>query len=656
MCGIAGVIELTKLNVDFKALDLSPAELCHTMLTHLNHRGPDEAGIVTHGKNSLGNVRLSILDISHGTQPISNEKGNIWIVYNGEIYDIEPIREELGNRGCRFQTRTDTEVILYLYQEYGEEFYNRLNGEFSVAIMDTRNNDCKIILARDLWGTRPLHFSFTDKGLIFSSEIKSLLSVSADKVSLNQQAFLETITAWAVCPPNTSFNGVKTLSPGEMMVISGNMIQSRSFLNEFIKNSVQQKSKKDKTTIKNLIEDSVKRRLVADVPIGVYLSGGLDSSIVTLLARKHYEGTLNSYSIAFEDTAFDESAFQTEVAKALGTKHHSLKMGNNELINNFIPATLAGESFVFRSAFVPMYLLSKFVRDNKGKVVLTGEGADEFFSGYDIFRELKIIQGIGQKDFSLLTNWASDLYKYIPEFNSLDKRLLLGYYSKIKDTSSEIPLSHRQRWLAFSKVKNYFDIDWNIEHLAGKYKAVLPVMNELSVEQNARMLESLSLLHGYLLSVQGDRMALANSVETRLPFLDRCVTSYMLGLGPLELIEESQEQLKEKHLLYDSFLDSLPEVFKTRRKTPYLAPDIKVFGPLFRELILDNSSSLKEQLPFVKFELVEAIFNKPENKVSRIENTLLFSLASASVLSSHNYQAGNRSQIPLKKNIKVAQV
>lgn len=656
MCGIAGIIEHASSPTGVELIDLPVDRLCHTMLSCMQHRGPDEAGLVAHRNSALGNVRLSIIDLSNGAQPISNHDGSIWIVYNGEIYDSAELRASLQKRGCVFKTQTDTEVILYLYQEFGEECYHHLNGEFAFAIMDLREGSPTFVLARDLWGIRPLNYAITNRGIVFCSEIKPILSVSAGSVNLDQTSFLETVTSWVACPPRTAFAGIHTLCPGEMMIVADGAIRRRSMLNSVLPEVCLTTTKPDPQHVRHLIEKSVQRRLVADVPVGVYVSGGLDSSIVSLLAAKNYPGTLDSYSIAFDDARFDESEYQYAMSEYLGTNHRQLRISSRDLVENFIPATQAAESFVFRSAYVPMFLLSKLVRDSGGKVVLTGEGSDEFFSGYDIFRELYILRALGAEtpDIAKLSLLAADLYQYIPEYATLDKRLLLGYYSKIRSTESNIPLAHRQRWLTFNKVRNYFDVSWDIEGVARSYRNVVTDLERYSVGNAGRLIEAVSLLHGYLLSVQGDRMALAHSVETRLPFLDRELVRYLLSIEPMDLLKVEEGRIREKYLLNEIFMSDLPAVIQSRRKNPYLAPDMVAYGSLFREMIGDAKKKLLEQLPFLKIDMVQnTILSKEPEKVNRIENTLLFCIASAAVLVDLPHSRNSVSLIPLVKNIRV---
>lgn len=635
MCGIAGLILPAGVGFSDAGLKsrLGLDELSMGMLSLMRHRGPDGAGRILGGAGFAGNVRLSIVDLAGGAQPIANEDGTIWIVYNGEIYDVADHRLWLEERGHRFATRTDTEVLVHLYEELGDAFVSRINGEYAFALYDGREQ--KWLLARDPFGVRPLYYrAFRSEALLFASEIKPLLWAAGDSsVYVSPQALAQTLQGWAVVPPETSVKGVYQLPPGTCMSVDRN---GRRTQRDFFDLPSPQ-SLPAPEHVRALVGRAVQRRLVADVPIGIYLSGGLDSSIVALESLAGSRHPTHSFSIRFEDDQFDEGAEQDVVQKQLGTQHHVVHVGNAEIRKHFTDAVLSAESVVFRSAFVPMFLLSQEVHRSGIRTVLTGEGADELFGGYDIFRELKLLRyWARQPESKRRPKLLSRLYPYLPQFQGANVEKLVPFYRSLLGQHPTRFYGHEGRW------RNYVGVTRLLrESVAAPIPTALAAFQRFEnadIWESCRQAEMLTLLHGYLLSTQGDRMAAAHSVETRLPFLDQDVARLALSVPLAKHISG----LREKSLLHRAYDAHLPERIARKRKTPFLAPDAEIFincadqswrdylsGPAMHQHPLIDARAAQGMLDGLSGQIAR------KQAVSRRDNTAFFSLLSARILEEH---------------------
>ena len=389
MCGIAGMFERKRTRSVVEA-DM------RQMLAALRHRGPDEFGILLDREIGLGNARLSIIDLGGGSQPIANEDETLWIVFNGEVFNYIELRADLEKLGHRFRTSSDTEVILHMFEEYGPQCLNKLNGQFAIAIWD--KNKRQLFLGRDRLGVRPLFYTHTPDGaLVFASEIKSILSTKRVNAEIDPAIVEQVFTYWSPLSPNTVFRGIKELPPGHFLIADNQSVQvERYWKNEFpmdadgLNTNGTRRVEEVIEEFRALLIDACRIRLRADVPVGSYLSGGLDSSTIASVVRRHTTNKLVTFSIAFSDQKFDESEFQMEMAAHLGTEHHVVRATHSEIADVFPQVVWHTEVPLMRTAPAPMFMLSKLVRDTGYKVVLTGEGADEFLAGYDIFKEAKV--------------------------------------------------------------------------------------------------------------------------------------------------------------------------------------------------------------------------------------------------------------------------
>ena len=387
MCGIIGIFNRTS------GSEPSESQL-RRMLAMISHRGPDEFGIYLDGPVGLGNARLSIIDLSGGQQPIANEDGTLWVVFNGEIFNYVELRADLEALGHRFSTRSDTEVLVHLFEEYGPQCLSRLNGQFAFAIWNTR--DESIFLARDRLGVRPLFYTTCDGDLIFGSEIKAILADSRVCGEIDPMTLDQIFTFWSPLSPRTIFKGIMELPPGHYLTSRRNEFTVRSYWEINFPDTgkpvlVQSLSSEEcLSEFYEILVNAAQIRLRSDVPVGAYLSGGLDSSLIASIIRNHSSNRLHTFSIAFNDTNFDESIYQRQVANFLGTDHQVVEATHADIGRVFPEVVWHTETPLMRTSPAPMFMLSKLVRESGYKVVLTGEGADEFLAGYDIFKEAKV--------------------------------------------------------------------------------------------------------------------------------------------------------------------------------------------------------------------------------------------------------------------------
>jgi asparagine synthase (glutamine-hydrolysing) len=569
MCGIAGIF-----NRSGPIVDTTP--LVSNMLARIQYRGPDESGIYINNHLAMGSVRLSILDLQTGQQPLSSADGKYWIVFNGEIFNYIELRSELIGLRHSFRTESDTEVLLHAYIEYGPECLNKLNGQFVFAIWN--NESGELFLARDRVGIRPLFYTWTHDHLVFGSEIKTLFEHPEVNAEIDPVSLSQVFTYWTTLTPGTLFKRILELPPGHYMTVSKKSTVVKSFWSlrfpsceeDLFKGSLQDAS----AELESLLTDAVRIRLRADVPVAAYLSGGLDSSATTALIKKVAPETLQTFSIGFEDGEFDETPYQQEVSKYLNTRHTAFTC-TREDIGNFFPQVIwHSEIPILRTAPVPMFCLSKKVREKNIKVVITGEGADEMLAGYDIFKEGIIREFWSrQPESKYRPLLLQKLYPYLAQFQGKNKSMLKFFFGyQLHDTNSPF-YSHILRWRNTSNIQNFFSEEMRLSMNGNdRYNEVLKMLptgfdryHRLSKSQ---WLESIIFMSGYLLSSQGDRVAMANSVEGRYPFLDYRVIEFAASLPP----DYKMHGLNEKYILKRMMEGRLPSSVLKRPKQAYRAP------------------------------------------------------------------------------------
>ncbi|HWA05497.1 MAG TPA: asparagine synthase (glutamine-hydrolyzing), partial [Ignavibacteria bacterium] len=532
-------------------------------------------GIYLSDDIAIGNVRLSIIDLESGHQPMSDVTGNYWIVYNGEVLNYKELREHLQKKGVHLKTQSDTEVVVQMYAIYGSQCLQYFNGQFSFCIWDKKKKEC--FLARDRVGILPLFYSFQNNVFAFCSEMKGLLSLETMKKALNTESLAQIFTYWTTIAPNTPFEKIYQLPPGHYMLVNnaGLKIEKYWEANFSVSNDASSRNISDTVAeFKELLKDAVRIRLRADVPVGAYLSGGLDSTTITSLIHEIDPNILNTFSIGFEDAVYDETSYQMEAATYLKTKHHAFTCTTADIDKYFVNTVWHTESPILRTAPTPMYLLSNKVREKNIKVVLTGEGADEFLAGYSIFKEAKVRKfWAAQPNSKVRPKLLSKLYPYMPMMkgaNDIALRFFFGY--RLTDTNDPF-YSHLLRWHNTSRIKTFFSEDMTSQ--LGNYDsrellyAGLPVrFKDWTDLGKAQYLESSIFMSGYLLSSQGDRMMMANSVEGRYPFLDHRVIEFCNKLPD----NFKLNGLNEKFLLKKMSEGIIPESIRKRSKQPYRAP------------------------------------------------------------------------------------
>ena len=571
MCGIAGIFNL-------KEGGAPPEAAIDRMLSVIKHRGPDEFGKYSDQRVALGHARLSIIDLSGGHQPMCNEDSTVWITFNGEIFNYVELREELIARGHKFRTHSDTEVIIHLYEDHGHACLDYLNGQFSFAIWDKKKKE--MFLARDRMGIRPLFYATAAGRFYFASEIKAILAAGAVERRLDPAAIDEIFTFWCTVPPRTAFAGVSELAPAHYLVVKDGIALQRPYWEMSFPEEPERISFEDAAEeLRRLLIDSTRLRLRADVPVGAYLSGGLDSSVTTALIRNFTNAPLQTFSVAFEDADYDESSFQKEMARALGTEHHEIRCTYEDISRSFPDVIWHTEKPVLRTAPAPLYILSGLVRASGFKVAMTGEGADEVLGGYDIFKETKIRQFWARyPDSQIRPLLLKRLYPYLPAFQGQSRAYREAFFNSGLSDPSNPFFSHLPRWRTTAKNKIFFSDDIK-SALTGptpeqRLMATMPHgFESWQPMARAQYIETGNLLPGYILSSQGDRMAMANSVEGRFPFLDHRVVEFASRL-PLHY---KIRGLNEKHILKKAMKEYLPENIVKRTKQPYLAPDGKSF-------------------------------------------------------------------------------
>ena len=567
MCGITGIYTFSR------SADLNVDELTR-MTAALHHRGPDEVGLYIDDRVALGHARLSIIGLEDGLQPIHNEDESLWIVYNGEIYNYPELKEDLIRRGHQFYTETDTEVVLHLFEEFGEACFSKLNGQFALAIMDGKKK--RLVLARDRVGIRPLHFIHQKDRFLFASEIKALLEAEGVELQLDPIALDQLFTFWTTLPGQTMFEGVREVPPGHYAILSEGHFQLIRYWNvDFptIEASEATSLEDVVSDIQYLLTDAVRVRLRADVPVGCYVSGGLDSSGITAIVKRQFDPLVKTFGLCFEAEAFDERSYQEEMVTWLQTDHATLNATNSK-IGAALPDVLWHcEKSILRMGPVPLYLLSELVHENGYKVVLTGEGADEIFGGYNIFREAKVREFWARNpDSTLRPRLLGRLYPYIFDDPRLARNLHV-FFGKGLDQPNSPFFSHLIRWQNTSRLKTFFSSD--LRGSLHEYDGYQDLASSLPHDfkswdylARAQFLETTTFLSNYLLSSQGDRMAMAHSVEIRLPFLDHRLVEYVARIPSRWKIRG----MNEKYVLKRALKSDLPPRITNRPKHPYRAP------------------------------------------------------------------------------------
>ena len=566
MCGIAGIARREPRGVEKSAL--------LRMAAALHHRGPDGHGVLPGERVGLAHTRLSIVDLANGAQPLANEDGRVVVTYNGEVYNHHELRQELEAKGHRFRTHCDTEVLVHAYEQWGEAMLDRLNGQFAFAIHDARNGS--VFLARDRFGVRPLYWAIRGGDLYFASEVKALFATGEVDAAPDLLGLDEVFTFWAARAPRTPFRGIQQLEPGTYAVWhKGQLRTTRWYHLQYQEAHAEPAGAVE--TLDDLMRTGVAFRMRADVPVGGYLSGGLDSSITCATASQLTPHALRTFSVTFEDPQLDESAFQREMAAVVRSEHAVTHIQPGDIARVFPDVVRHAETPLVRTAAAPMYLLAQQTKAAGIKVVLTGEGADEVFLGYDIFKETVVRRFCARQPQSKMRPRLLDrLYPYLGNVGrggDFWRRFFLDACR-----ADDALFSHMPRFLLAARIKDFYSIDTRVAlagaDVVGELRQSLPgsFAGWSSVNQ-AAYLEMSTLLPSYLLSSQGDRMAMAHGVEGRYPFLDHRLHEFAGRLPQGSKLRG----LKEKEILRRWAERVIPRDAAQRPKQPYRAPDVPAF-------------------------------------------------------------------------------
>ena len=548
MCGIAGLFSPRRAP--------ERAEL-DAMIGTLGHRGPDGRGTWVDGPIGLAHARLAIIDPEGGAQPMGSDDGRVQLVFNGEIFNYIELRDELRQAGHRFVTGSDTEVLLHAYQAWGDAFLSRLNGQFALGLWDGRRQ--RLLLARDGVGIRPLFWTRVGARLAFASEAKALFALPEVPRGLDPAGLAATFGWWAPLAPHSAFEGIHCLPPGHCLAVDAQgETLTRWWDWDFPVTDPFAPVNEDALAdeLHALLVDAVRLQLRADVPVGAYLSGGLDSSILTTIIRRHTDTPLRSFSLTFDDAEYDESEHQQAMVRHLDTQHSSIGCGRHHIAAEFARTVWHAETPLVRTAPTPLLRLADSVRAAGYKVVLTGEGADEVFGGYDLFKEAKIRRFVAQlPDSPRRARVVERLYPWLARSPGGSNAMSQRFFTDSTVPGDDAVFAHQTRLSTTRRARACC--------CSGVKKA----------QARDQYVEAHTLMSGYLLAAQGDRMAMAASIEGRYPFLDPRVIAFAARLPP----RLKMRGLCEKLLLREAFAHELPPQIGRRTKQPYRSPDSASF-------------------------------------------------------------------------------
>lgn len=575
MCGIAG----------YYHPDRRPPsrEILECMTRAIAYRGPDGEGYHLEPGLGLGHRRLSIIDLGGGQQPLYNEDQTVVTVFNGEIFNYLELREELVAKGHRFRTHSDTEVIVHGWEEWGRGVLDRLNGQFAIALWDARQR--RLLLARDRLGIRPLFWARAPDGaLVFGSEMKVLWNYPGLSAEIDGEGLGQLFTLWVNVPPRTVFRGVQELAPGQWMELGDHGLSAGTYWRLDYPGPHDYPDRPLSHWVEGLraqIHEAVRLQLRADVPVATYLSGGIDSAVISTVAKRQLAGPLLSFSLAFEDPHFDERAEQEQMVAWLGTEHHVIEVGESAIAADFPRVIELAERPMLRTAPAPLLRLAGLVRQSGIKVVLTGEGADEILGGYSVFREDKVRRFWARQPASRLRPLLLGSLHPEAQRGGMASAFWNAFFKKGLTETDHRYYSHLIRWRNTAQLQSLFTPAWRErlgsfeQHLASLDAYLNPERMRWAPLCRAQYLETALFLPGYLLSAQGDRLMMGQSIEGRFPFLDHHLVEYAATIPP----KYKLRGLREKYVLKEAYRGLLPATVVDRPKQPYRAPISRCFLP-----------------------------------------------------------------------------
>jgi asparagine synthase (glutamine-hydrolysing) len=560
VCGIAGVVARDPRR------SLDPAVI-GLMVAKLHHRGPDDTGVVTLPGVSLGLKRLSIMDVAGGRQPISNEDESITFVGNGEIYNFRGLREELLSKGHRFKTGSDMEVVVHGYEAWGDRVVERLSGQFAFALWDQKR--ARLLAARDRAGEKPLYYHEGPEDIVFASEIKSLLSRADVPRHLDVEALDLFLTYEFILAPRTIFQGVSKLPPAHAMSVEGGKVTTWAYWRA---PDTVEEGRSEESWVKELREtltSAVRSQMMSEVPLGAFLSGGIDSSTVVALMAEASPRPVKTFNIAFREGSYDESWYAREVAKLFATEHRE-EIITPDVVSLFDRLVVhLDEPFADVSLF-PTYLVSE-VASREVKVVLSGDGGDELFAGYDWYVADRLARTLSSFPGPRALGVLERASEWFPE--SAKKKGLVNKVKRFLEGAAAPGALQHYRWLSHLPAEEKAELYSKSlrESLAG-FSSAAPVISTLGEERNDLLNRQLHADFKLFLAddilVKVDRMSMAASLEARAPFLDKDVVELAFRMpGSLKL-----RGYRRKHILKQAMADKLPSRILNRRKEGFSIP------------------------------------------------------------------------------------
>lgn len=580
MCGICGYAGLNDLN------------LLSNMTRAISHRGIDDEGFYTEDNIGLGHRRLSIIDISKGKQPIHNEDETIWIVFNGEIYNYKNLKYNLEKQGHKFYTETDTEVIVHLYEQYGERCLEYLDGMFAFAIWDSKGKS--LFLARDRLGKKPLYYTLFDNKFLFASEIKSILEYKEIKREVDIGSLQQFLNLGYTMSPKTMFKNIYKLSPGNALIYKDNNVSInkywslKNFTDPHYCNNVYDCSKQ----IKNILTNSVKDRLISDVPLGVFLSGGLDSSSIVGIMNKELNTPIKTITAIFEDEKCDESRYAKIVSDYFNTEHHEIFIDNSKVVDLIPKIIWHFDEPILDMSAIPEYLISEKAKKIVS-VVLTGEGSDEVFGGY---LQHRFIPKVYNNYTKIVPNYVKEhlIYNTCIKLQELVKtrsnKRYLNIIGKLSvcNTPQEI----------YNLITEVFSIEEVQEITNNSYNKNINIYDTNSMTRYETLI---NLPNNYLMNL--DKMTMAHSLESRSPFLDYKLVEFV------NKIPYSVRFKEDKYLLKLSMKDILPKEILRRKKHSFNVPVAKWFEEGLTEYC-DTNINNKILNKYLNKDYVSRVMNK----------------------------------------------
>ena len=563
MCGIAGIVASDTLHAEERARVVSMRDV-------LTHRGPDDAGLFADGHAALGHRRLSIVDLAAGHQPLANEDDSIWIVFNGEIYNHGAVRPILEGFGHRYRTRSDTETIVHAYEQWGDACVARLRGMFAFAIWDAPKR--RLLLARDRLGVKPLYWALNNGRLLFGSEIKAIFESGLVVPEADESRLAEQLSTRSLAGPGTLFRGINRLLPGHTLVYENGVVRISQYWDVPV-GAVRDERLQDRDAVarfRELLEESVRIRLMSDVPLGMFLSGGLDSSAIAALMARMIDRPLQTFSVAFKDRAYSELEYSREVARAIAAEPHEIVIDEHDFFDALPRLIWHEDEPIAHPSSVPLYFVSELARRHV-KVVLTGEGSDELLAGYGKYPRALVNWRAGELYAavpSAVRSWIAGTVvpRLPPSFRRYADRTFLTRAvtpeALFFDNFAAIGLERQRSLLsprhaaqatarqAYGPSREYFDAPNGHSTLLDRllYTDLKTYLVELLMKQ--------------------DQMSMAASIESRVPFLDHQLVEFAAAL-PARL---KLRGLKTKWILREAIRDALPPAILSRPKMGFPVP------------------------------------------------------------------------------------